>query len=77
MYDAATSAYASDRSYAAQGAAQGLGELAGASDTAASQERQTENTNAAQERMNNATNATNLKIEQTTKKTDNTNRNKK
>lgn len=77
MYDAATSAYASDRSYAAQGAAQGLGELAGASDTAASQERQTEATNAAQERMNNATNATNLKIEQTTKKTDNTNRNKK
>lgn len=77
MYDAATSAYASDRSYAAQGAGQGLGEVAAAAEGAASQERQTSETNATQERMNNATNATNLKIEQTTKKTDNTNRNKK
>ncbi len=75
MYDAATSSYASDRSYAAQGAAQGLGEAAGALDTAASQERQTAETNASQERMNNATNATNLKIEQTTKKTESKNEN--
>lgn len=57
MYDAATSSYASDRSYAAQGAAQGLGEVAGALDTAASQERQTAATNASQERINTATNA--------------------
>lgn len=77
MYDAATSAYASDRSYAAQGAAQGLGELAAAAEGAASQERQTSETNAAQERMNNATNATNLQIEKTTKKSDQTIRNKK
>ena len=77
MYDAATSAYASDRSYAAQGAAQGLGELAAAAENASSQERQTSETNATQERMNNATNATNLQIEKTTKKSDQTIRNKK
>lgn len=76
MYDAATSAYASDRSYAAQGAAQGLGELAGASDTASSQERINTETTKSQEKMNKDTNATNLKIEQTEKKTKNTNINK-
>ena len=99
MYDAATSAYASDRSYAAQGAAQGLGELAAAAENAASQERINTATNAsqerigtasntsqerinaatnaAQERMNKDTNATTLKVEQTTKKSDITNRTKK
>lgn len=77
MYDAATSSYASDRSYAAQGASQALGELAAAADTAAAQERQTSETNAANERMNRYTADTNLAIEKTTKKTDNTNRNKK
>lgn len=77
MYDAATSAYASDRSYAAQGAAQGLGELAAAAENASSQERQTAETNATQERMNNATNATNLQIEKTTKKSEQTIKNKK
>lgn len=77
MYDAATSAYASDRSYAAQGAAQGLGELAAAAESAASQERINTETTKSQERMNADTNKTNLQIEKTTKKTDNTNRNKK
>lgn len=77
MYDAATSAYASDRSYAAQGAAEAVGQLAGAIDTAASQERQTAETNATNERMNKYTADKNLEIEKTTKKTDNTNRNKK
>ena len=76
MYDAATSAYASDRSYAAQGAAEAVGQLAGAIDTAASQERQTSETNATNERMNKYTADTNLKIEKTTKKTKNTNINK-
>lgn len=52
MYDAATSSYAADRSYAAQGAAEAVGQLAGAVDTNASQERQTSATNAANERMN-------------------------
>ena len=55
MYDAATSAYASDRSYAAQGAAEAVGNLAAAADTAASQERQTAESNAANERMNERT----------------------
>lgn len=77
MYDAATPAYTSDRSYAAQGAAQGLGELAAAAESAASQERQTSETNKTQERMNTATNKTNLKIEKTTKKTKNYNYNRK
>lgn len=76
MYDAATSSYASDRSYAAQGASEALGQLAAAADTAASQERQTAETNAVNERMNNATNATNLAIEQTEKKTKQTIKNK-
>lgn len=76
MYDAANSAYSADRSYAAQGAAQGLGELAAAAENAASQERINTETNQTQERMNNATNATNLRIEQTEKKTKNTNVNK-
>lgn len=75
MYDAATSSYASDRSYAAQGAAQGLGEAAAAADTAASQERQTAQTNATNERMNKYTSDTNLKIEKTEKKTRNHNTN--
>lgn len=75
MYDAATSAYASDRSYAAQGAAQGLGEAASAVENAASQERQVAATNAAQERMNTATNKTNLEIEKTEKKSRSTNMN--
>ena len=52
MYDPATSAYGSDRSYAAQGAAGALGDLAAAIDTAASQERQTSDTNRTNERMN-------------------------
>lgn len=64
MYDAATSAYGSDRSYAAQGAADALGSLTAAIDTAASQER-----------MNNATNQTNLDIENTVKRTENVNKN--
>lgn len=55
MYDAATSSYGSDRSYAAQGAAQALGELAGAADTAASQERQTAQTNTVNKQMNERT----------------------
>lgn len=55
MYDAATSAYGSDRSYAAQGAAEAIGQLASAADTAASQER-----------INNATNATNASMNNTT-----------
>ena len=76
MYDAATSAYASDRSYAAQGAAEAVGQLAGAIDTAASQERQTADTNATNERMNKYTADKNLEIEKTTKKTSNTNINK-
>ena len=75
MYDAATSAYASDRSYAAQGAAQGLGETAAAIENAASQERQVAATNAAQERMNKDTNKTNLQIEKTEKKTRSVNTN--
>lgn len=77
MYDAATSSYGSDRSYAAQGAAEALGQLSSAADTAASQERQTAETNAANERMNKYTADTNLAIERTVKKTDNTNRNKR
>lgn len=60
MYDAATSSYGSDRSYAAQGAAEALGQLAASADTAASQERQTAETNAANERMNNQTAASNI-----------------
>lgn len=79
MYDAATSAYASDRSYAAQGAAEAVAQLGSAADTAASQERQVGATNASQERQTNATNAANermnkytadknLQIEQTEKK---------
>ena len=75
MYDAATSSYASDRSYAAQGAAEALGQLASAADTAASQERQTAETNAANERMNKYTADKNLEIEKTTKKTQNVNKN--
>lgn len=75
MYDAATSSYASDRSYAAQGAAEALGQLAGAAETAASQERQTAETNAANERMNKYTADKNLEIEKTTKKTQNVNKN--
>ena len=66
MYDNATSAYGADHTYGTQGVAQSLGELASAVDT-----------NASAERQNQLTNATNLKIEQTTKKTDNTNRTKK
>lgn len=76
MYDAATSAYASDRSYAAQGAAEAVGQLAGAIDTAASQERQTAETNATNKAMNKYTADKNLEIEKTTKKTYNTNKNK-
>ena len=76
MYDAATSAYASDRSYAAQGAAEAVGQLAGAIDTAASQERQTAETNATNKEMNKYTADKNLEIEKTTKKTYNTNKNK-
>ena len=76
MYDAATSSYASDRSYAAQGASEALGQLAAAADSAASGERQTTETNAANERMNKYTADRNLEIEKTTKKTENTNRNK-
>lgn len=75
MYDAATSSYASDRSYAAQGAAEALGQLAGAADTAASQERQTAETNVSNERMNKYTADKNLEIEKTTKKTQNVNKN--
>lgn len=48
MYGAATSAYGSDRSYAAQGAAQAVGEV-----------KSTDITNQANERMNDATNAAN------------------
>lgn len=55
MYDAATSAYNADRSYAAQGAAEALGNAAAASDSAASQERQTAETNAANIAMNERT----------------------
>lgn len=55
MYDAATSAYNADRSYGAQGAAQALGELAAAADTAASAERQTSETNTANKAMNERT----------------------
>ena len=55
MYDAATSSYASDRSYAAQGASEAIGQLAGAMDTNASQERQTRDTNKTNERMNKET----------------------
>lgn len=77
MYDAATSSYASDRSYAAQGAAEALGALASAADSAASQERQTTETNSTNERMNKYTSDKNLEIEKTTKKTDQTIRNKK
>ena len=55
MYDAATSAYASDRSYAAQGAAEAVANLGAAADTAASNERQTSETNATNERMNERT----------------------
>lgn len=55
MYDAATSAYASDRSYAAQGAAEALGQAAAASDTAASNERQTAATNKTNKQMNSRT----------------------
>lgn len=51
MYDAATSAYASDRSYAAQGASEAIGQLAAAADT-----------NATNERMNKDTNKTNEKV---------------
>lgn len=76
MYDAATSSYASDRSYAAQGAAEALGQLAAAADTAASQERQTTQTNRTNARMNKYTADKNLEIEKTTKKTQNTNTNK-
>ncbi len=50
MYDAATSAYASDRSYAAQGAAQGLGELASTINSSATQERMNERTAKATEK---------------------------
>lgn len=77
MYDAATSSYASDRSYAAQGAAEALGQLASAADTAASNERQTTETNQTNERMNKYTADKNLQIEKTVKKTDQTIRNKK
>lgn len=55
MHDVGTSVYNSDRSYAAQGAADAVGALASAIDTAASQERQTAETNAANERMNKRT----------------------
>lgn len=55
MYDAATSSYASDRSYAAQGASQAIGQLAGEIDTAASQERMNRDTNATNERINKRT----------------------
>lgn len=77
MYEPATSSYGADHTYGVQGAAEALGNLSSAIDTAASQERQTGDTNAANERMNKYTSDTNLKIEKTTKKTDNTNRNKK
>ena len=62
MYDVATSAYASDRSYAAQGAAEALGQLASAVETNASQERQTAATNASNERQTEATNAANERM---------------
>lgn len=62
MYDAATSSYASDRSYAAQGAAEALGQLAAAADTAASGERQTSETNASNQRMNTETAKSNIEV---------------
>ena len=65
MYDQATSAYGADHTYGMQGVADSLGTVTTAADT-----------NASSERMNNATNLTNLAIEQTTKRTENTNRNK-
>lgn len=55
MHDVGTSVYNSDRSYAAQGAAEALGNAAAASDTAASNERQTAETNAANKAMNERT----------------------
>lgn len=55
MHDVGTSVYNSDRSYAAQGAAEALGNAAAASDTAASNERQTAETNAANKVMNERT----------------------
>lgn len=55
MHDVGTSVYNSDRSYAAQGAAEALGNAAAASDTAASNERQTAETNKANKAMNDRT----------------------
>jgi len=86
MYDPATSSYGADHTYGMQGAAEAVGTLASAIDTAASGERQTDNTNAANKEMNKYTadkglegtkytSNKNLEIEKTTKKYDNTNRN--
>lgn len=55
MYDAATSAYASDRSYAAQGAAEALGNLAAAADTNKTAIRTTNATNKTNSSMNDVT----------------------
>lgn len=74
MHNVGTSIYNSDRSYAAQGAAEALGNLYAAIESGASQERQTAATNASQERMNTATNKANLDIEKTTKKTESVNK---
>lgn len=53
MYDAATSAYGSDRSYAAQGAAEALGNIRSTDITSASNERMNDATNSSQERIAN------------------------
>lgn len=55
MYEPATSSYSADHTYGVQGAAEALGTLASAVDTANATERQTDNTNAANERMNERT----------------------
>lgn len=54
MYENATSAYGADHTYGVQGIAEGIGNIAAGSDTAASSER-----------MNNTTNQTNLDVANT------------
>lgn len=55
MYEPATSSYSADHTYGVQGAAEALGNLSSAIDTAASQERQTTETNTANKQMNERT----------------------
>ena len=69
MYGAGTSAYGSDRSYAAQGAAEALGALTGTRETNASNERMNNATIEGQKAVQKLVNKGNVKVAKTPTKT--------